>query len=52
MSRSRVLTYAVIVVGLLIVAVFIAYSMGDLGTRQSDPPGYGVTPTEPSSQTD
>jgi hypothetical protein len=52
MSRTRVFTYAIVVVTLLIAAAFIAYSMGDLGERQSDPSGYGVTPTEPSTPTD
>ena len=49
MSRTRVFTYAIVVVILLIAAALVAYSMGDLGKRQSDPPGYGVTPTEPST---
>lgn len=45
-------TYAIVVVILLIGAAFIAYSRGDLGTRQSGPSGYGVTPTEPSTPAD
>jgi len=47
-----VFTYAIVVVILLIAAAFIAYSMGDLRERQSEPSGYGVTPTQPSSPAD
>lgn len=52
MSRTRLLALGGAFVVLLLLAGLIAYSAGDFGTLQIDPPGYGVGPTEPSTQTD
>lgn len=50
MSRTRLLVMVVGLVVALIGAASIAYYMGDLGTRESEPPGYGLDPTETTPQ--
>lgn len=50
MSRINLLIMVAGVVAALIGAALIAYSTGDFGAREGDPPGYGLDPTKTTPQ--